>query len=99
PAAVDARRAPPEEVDGAVLLDGRQVTRKRPAMPLDFHEGAGGLLGVVVVAEGDATRLGQTTDHARAGLHPPQLVVEDGAGVVDDEAPSLHRPPLVAGLR
>ena len=68
-AAVDARRAAAQQVDRAVLLDGGQVAGERPALVLHLDERVGRLLGIVVVADGDAARLGEPAHRAGAGLH------------------------------
>src|SRR5207237_9406073 len=85
--------------DRAVLLDRCQVAWERPALALGLDERAGCLLGVVVVADGDAAGLGDAADRAGAGLHALEVVVEHGVGVVDDETAAFGRPSLIAGLR
>ena len=73
-AGVDGDRTPPEQRDRAVLLDAGVITRHRPPHTVDHRERGGGLLLVLVVAEGAAA--GELADHADGG--GTELVVEDG---------------------
>src|SRR5690606_41673684 len=73
-----ALRAAAVHDDGAVLLDGGEVAGEQPAgAVLGGDEGAGGLVGVVVVAERDVAGLGDGAEVAGAGPDGVQPLVED----------------------
>ena len=81
-AGVDAQRPAPEQVHGAVGVDGGHVAGQRPALAVDLHERARAALGILVVAERHAATSGEPADDAAAGRRPgaASLVDHDRLG-------------------
>src|SRR5690606_32503978 len=85
-ARVDALRAAAHEGDAAVGLDGGEVAREDPALSVRLDEALGRLLRILEVAERQVPRAREPADDARARLDRVEIVVEDGAGLVHEEA-------------
>src|SRR6185295_4511861 len=71
---VDTRRAPAEQANRSVGVDGRVVARDRVSPFADRAERRRGLLGILVVAERDGPTDPEHADHLVAGLHEDALV-------------------------